>query len=849
MDARDELNFVLTNNKQQEEQEKQDRQQIDHHLMVSGLYDEETHTRKSSISFDKIKQISLTYSLQSEDDSQDGSQDVFEAHSGAEDEQAIGSPNNLVNDGRRDSSSSQCCLSANDGDASDTASSRKMSVIDLKAVKGNQGKQNSTFQQQQQQQNCQPQDSNDNNLDAASKINQQTDPNNNLEVNNKISDHPFGGSDMFYKENMSISSSARKASEENFAAQQNAPPSYLQTNPFAFDQTGYNYESGQKIVLDGNNNILGRVLVGCEAGVEVNNALKLNAYNDDEPTQCNPSPFERLSAERGVRNNDGQIYFQPQYYKNISDGVQVEKVNRHMRRHRQHQQHQQLNQFDVGSQALSEPTELRGSPMGAIENESTLIMGPNEIGGLANSVGVNYSPRRKQLPPAYSPIVGASARGGGARATLRQLPGYPQRDHVSRRTMMVSRRSNQYGQLPPTLPAMASAASQPQTMLGRSEHSLSPSLERISPHSSRLSVVGSGSEKSSTNGNPTGLRLKQHNNSISLVLFNKTDANIIISNEPSESCSDESCWGSLVANSSLGIASGAGESSGTGVAALGRQGGTIGNPESNDYLSEEELVNGNEMAMFHERGLLHHHTDNSVASDRDENTTILSGLASGGSYIGEGGVSGGTRLPIDNRQTALSMTSQTSKVLNQRLASMARQQQQQNHRQHQNFQVEKFEPSQEATCANTDHRVSQEIQDLAKDITVNHQNHNDTLNFKGQQQQSPSSLSSTLNETSLNNSYRSNQLPGTNQVRNTGSSIYSEECPQFFGNSSSSQSPLGIETNRVVDRSKEGFGLIGRSVNANIEPGRDLNGNCDQQQKDDSASGGLDNVADHSLVR
>lgn len=38
------------------------------HLVVTGLYEVEGQDRKSSISFDKIKQISLTYSLQSEDD-------------------------------------------------------------------------------------------------------------------------------------------------------------------------------------------------------------------------------------------------------------------------------------------------------------------------------------------------------------------------------------------------------------------------------------------------------------------------------------------------------------------------------------------------------------------------------------------------------------------------------------------------------------------------------------------------------------------------------------------------------------------------------------------------------------
>lgn len=38
------------------------------HLVVTGLYDVDSQERKSSISFDKIKQISLTYSLQSEDD-------------------------------------------------------------------------------------------------------------------------------------------------------------------------------------------------------------------------------------------------------------------------------------------------------------------------------------------------------------------------------------------------------------------------------------------------------------------------------------------------------------------------------------------------------------------------------------------------------------------------------------------------------------------------------------------------------------------------------------------------------------------------------------------------------------
>jgi len=43
-----------------------------HHLMVAGLYDDETQQRKSSISFDKIKQISLTYSLQSEDEAGQG---------------------------------------------------------------------------------------------------------------------------------------------------------------------------------------------------------------------------------------------------------------------------------------------------------------------------------------------------------------------------------------------------------------------------------------------------------------------------------------------------------------------------------------------------------------------------------------------------------------------------------------------------------------------------------------------------------------------------------------------------------------------------------------------------------
>lgn len=38
------------------------------HLVVTGLYDVDGQERKSSISFDKIKQISLTYSLQSEDE-------------------------------------------------------------------------------------------------------------------------------------------------------------------------------------------------------------------------------------------------------------------------------------------------------------------------------------------------------------------------------------------------------------------------------------------------------------------------------------------------------------------------------------------------------------------------------------------------------------------------------------------------------------------------------------------------------------------------------------------------------------------------------------------------------------
>lgn len=45
------------------------------HLMVSRLYDDDIASRKSSISFDKIKQISLTYSLQSEDDENSNEQE------------------------------------------------------------------------------------------------------------------------------------------------------------------------------------------------------------------------------------------------------------------------------------------------------------------------------------------------------------------------------------------------------------------------------------------------------------------------------------------------------------------------------------------------------------------------------------------------------------------------------------------------------------------------------------------------------------------------------------------------------------------------------------------------------
>lgn len=52
-------------------------------LIVSNLYnDEDPQERKSSISFDKIKQISLTYSLQSEDDLTPGSQEIEDGGNG-----------------------------------------------------------------------------------------------------------------------------------------------------------------------------------------------------------------------------------------------------------------------------------------------------------------------------------------------------------------------------------------------------------------------------------------------------------------------------------------------------------------------------------------------------------------------------------------------------------------------------------------------------------------------------------------------------------------------------------------------------------------------------------------------
>lgn len=88
------------------------------HLEVSGLYDEDAQQRKSSISFDKIKQISLTYSLQSEEDEN------------SPDDENNKEDTNLECSCRRESSCSSSCPLANEPDH--LASMRKPSVIEVK---------------------------------------------------------------------------------------------------------------------------------------------------------------------------------------------------------------------------------------------------------------------------------------------------------------------------------------------------------------------------------------------------------------------------------------------------------------------------------------------------------------------------------------------------------------------------------------------------------------------------------------------------------------------------------------------------------------------------------------------
>lgn len=872
MDTRDESEFILigNNNKEQLKQRQLSQQHrdevnqgMDHHLMVSGLYDDdETHTRKSSISFDKIKQISLTYSLQSEDDPQEKtSNDIFEQHCRDADLFETTS-DKMVDDGRRDSSSSNhFCLSQADGDASDTASSRKLSVIELKTIQQQQqGNSENLFSNQQQ-------NNTSSDLEDGSKNNNQ-ESNNSSGINEQIN---FDNGGNYYERDGVVDSSCKV--NDNFFARNTVPP-YLKSNPFVFDQSEYglsknnNNNSSNSTNNRSNNGNVDENLknIGTDtvsSGDNINQLSTIERMNEQNSIAGQLSSARRVVEGYGRDGIDnGEIYSRPQYYRDVAEDAQNGKVaSRHTRRHRQHQQHQMHDQSAFSQRALSESTGLREKGALDVGDDATLIMG-NEIGASANVVGVNCSPRRKQLPHNTNSSLPAAT--AAAILSMNNQPplltpaivGYPQRDHhVSRRTMMVRRPQQQqqlrqhYGQLPPP----TSMHQQLNSMLrSASDHSRSSSQDRIVAGTSRSST-GPGSERSSTtNGSSTGLKLKQHNNSISLVLFNKTDANIIISDEPSESCSEESCWGSsLPPNSSIGLDRTIGTTGIDNSLALGHQGGTNDDDagvEGNDYLSEEDLVNcSNEMF---------HHDDASL--NRDKNTTLLRRVSAGG-FIG--GADSNSRL------TASPSMMTPTRVSNQRLDSMAPSDHQTNHHdQHRMFNVEKFveRPISQSTKT-ARHNTTQEDREgqhaAANLSTVNHHsdNHDETLIFESQrqrqhhqqQQQSPSSLSSTINEASLNNSYR-HQFPDANQVRNNNS-VYIEDnegSPQFFGNSSSSQSPLGVDMQPMSAVSKDNFNLIS-ATSMNTNAGRNMSGSYDQLKRDpeDRAIRMLNDVAEHSLAR
>lgn len=835
MDTRGETKFVSAtgnnSSKPQQQQHHDERnQEIDHHLMVSGLYDDdETHTRKSSISFDKIKQISLTYSLQSEDGSQETSNDTFEQN--CQDEYGLGTAaNRVVNDRRRDSSgSNQFCLSQADDDASEGAESRKLSVIEMNLINKQQASSENLYSIQQQ-------DSTNNNDPKDVHIDEEnvSSPKFNTRAN-------FDGGANYYESD--------KVEGNLFA--QNTIPSYLKSNPFAFDQSGRSSsgsnnnnnnksKSNNRIADRNHSNISGARNIASNSNDKLGTNSRLNEH-DNSIIESEQLLSARGVCERNRAGGDCGIYSRPQYYRDGTEDIQIGKlVNRHTRRHRQHQ-HQPHDQSAVSLHALSESAGSREKGRErVVGDDATLIMG-DEISTPANIVGVNCSPRRKQLPQTNSNSPAAVSAMNDQQQQPLPTPatgGYPRRDHyISRRTMAAHRpqQQQQYGQLPP--PSMQQLNS---ILRATPDHSRSSSQDRIVARTSRSST-GPGSERNSTtNGSSTELRFKQHNSSISLVLFNKTDANIIINDEPSESCSEGSCWGSsLPPNSSIGL----GRTIGVGIdnsLAFGQQAGANDDDagvEGNDYLSEEDLVNcSNEMF---------HHDD--ASSNRDKNTTLLR-RASAGEFIGSG-VDSNSRLT-----SAPSMTTQT-RVLNQRLDSGALEHQN-HHNQRQMFHVEKFveRPISQSTKT-TGHKV-REDQDLATNISVIHRDDRESLIFENQgprqQQQSSSSLSSIINETSLNNSYR-HQLPAANQVRNNNSA-YSEDnhnSPQFFGNSSSSQSPLGIDMQPMgASGSKNNFDLIsGASVNPDTR--RNLGGSRDQLKRDpeDRTIRIVNDVAGHSLAR
>lgn len=458
------------------------------HLMVTGLYDDDAQERKSSISFDKIKQISLTYSLQSEDEPQGsgGSFDAMDkygcfqgehsAHDQASRDRSTGN-----NDGRESCGSSNC-LSPEEGENSDI--SRKISVIDLKANLNKVVNDVTTTKMDEDQIEVILGENN-----VKSDANGQSVPMNKC-AGDQLANQPttYNNQHMLYRQS--------RHDDDGGDAINYIPPQrdFLRSNPFAYDD---------------------------------DDSLTLDAYHQQNYDQTTSTSNNATNNEVGSNGTSGEIYY-ARLAGTRSEGRPYYRSDDPVFLNRQ-QEYQYQPTTSPNCRQRVKP--ILATSVNVAGDEANEMINLNHSLGTRRTRQVTSTNNKPGSTPTgqYSSIVG----GGGADTTAAAVRTPLDYRHSASRTSagwQVKQRASD---------GRYSAARPVQVNSGGSA---SRTREFLPKPMSNQSVTRSAQNQASV-----GVRLNQYNNSISLVL-NETDASITISGDQPESPlsdSEPSCCGSM----------------------------------------------------------------------------------------------------------------------------------------------------------------------------------------------------------------------------------------------------------------------------------------------------------------